>query len=90
MAPDAGASHDGGEVDGLVGEVTVGDVARGVDGGGDERGVGDLDSVVNFVARLEAAEDGDGGLDGGLVDGDRLKATFEGGVLADSLAVLVG
>ena len=47
------------EVDGFVGEVTVGDVARGVDGGGDEGGVGDLDSVVDFVAGLEAAEDGE-------------------------------
>ena len=78
------------EVDGLVGEVAVGDVARGVDGGGDEGGVGDLDSVVDFVAGLEAAEDGDGGLDGGLVDGDGLEAALEGSVLANGLAVLVG
>ena len=37
------------EVDGLVGEVPVGDVAVGEIGGGDERLVGDGDPVVRLV-----------------------------------------
>jgi hypothetical protein len=45
--------------------------------------------VVDFVAFAEAAEDGDGVLDGGLIDDDGLEAAFEGGVLLDVLAVFV-
>jgi hypothetical protein len=45
--------------------------------------------VVGVVARLEAAQDGDGVGDAGLADVDGLEATFEGLVLLDVLAVLL-
>ena len=89
---DFGAQLGGGfvhEVDGLVGQEAVGDVAVGEDGGGDEGGVLDAHAVVDFIALAQAAEDGDGIFDGGLVDEDELEAALEGGVLLDVLAVLV-
>ena len=87
-----GAQFRGGfvhEVDGLVGEEPVADVAVREDGGGDERGVLDADAVVDLVLFAEAAQDGDGVLDAGLVDHDGLEAALEGGVLLDVLAIFV-
>ena len=77
------------EVDGLVGQEAAGEVAVGQGGRGDERGVLDADAVVDLVALLEPAEDGDGVLDRGLADEDLLEAAFERRVLLDVLAVLV-
>ena len=77
------------QVDGLVGQEPVGDVAVGEGGGGDQRGVGDPDAVVHLVALLEAAQDADGVLDGRLADQHRLEAALQRGVLLDVLAVLV-
>src|SRR5580700_2406649 len=77
------------EVDGLVGEEAVGDVAMRERGGGDDGRVADADFVVRLVAFLEAAENGDGVLDVGLADVDDLEAALEGGVFLDVLAVLV-
>ena len=76
------------EVDGLVRKEAVGDVAVGEPCGGDERGVRDADAVVDLVALLQAAEDGDRVLDGRLVHVNRLEAPFESGVLLDVLLVL--
>jgi len=45
--------------------------------------------VEDLVALLEAAQDGDRVLDGGLVDHDRLEAALQGGVLFDVLGVFV-
>ena len=77
------------EVDRLVGQEPVGDVAVGQRRGRDERGVGDPDAVVDLVALAQAAQDRDRLLDRRLVDEDRLEAPLEGGVLLDVLAVLV-
>ena len=77
------------EVDGLVGQEAVGDVAVRQGGRGDERGVGDPDAVVDLVALAQPAQDRDGVLDARLVDEDGLEAPLEGGVLLDVLAVLV-
>ena len=77
------------EVDRLVRQLAVGDVAVGEHRGGDERGVADANAVVRLVALLEAAEDGDRVRDGRLADEDRLEAALERGVLLDVLAVLV-
>ena len=77
------------EVDGLVGQEAAGEVAVGEHGGGDEGGVLDAHAVVDLVALLEAAEDGDGVLDRRLADEHRLEAALEGGVLLDVGAVLV-
>ena len=45
--------------------------------------------MEDLVALLEAAQDGDRVLDGGLVDHDRLEAALQGGVLFDVLGVFV-
>ncbi len=48
------------QVDGLVGQEPVGDVAVGEHGRRDERRVLDAHAVVHFVALLEPTQDGDG------------------------------
>ena len=77
------------EVDRLVGKVTVGDVAVGEVGRGDERLIGDRHAVVSLVAIAEALEDLDGVRDGRLLDLDRLEPALERSVLLEVLAVLV-
>ena len=76
------------EVDRLVGEEAVRDVAVGKRRGRDERRIRDLHAVVQLVALLEAAQDRDGVLDGRLADENGLEAALERGVLLDVLAVL--
>jgi hypothetical protein len=49
----------------------------------------DADAVVDLVALLEAAQDGDGVLDRGLAHHHRLEAALQRLVLLDVLAVLV-
>ena len=77
------------EVDRLVGQEAVGDVAVRQRRRGDQRGVLDAHAVVDLVALLEAAQDRDRVLDDGLADEDRLEAALERRVLLDVLAVLV-
>ena len=77
------------QVDRLVGELAVGDVAVGEDGRGDERGVADPDAVVRLVLLLQPAQDRDRVGDRRLADEDRLEAPLERSVLLDVLAVLV-
>ena len=77
------------EVDRLVGQLPVGDVAVGEHGRGDERSVADPDAVVRLVLLLQAAQDRDRVDDRRLADEDRLEAALERGVLLDVLAVLV-
>ena len=77
------------EVDGLVGEETVGYIPVGERRGGDESAVVDAHAVVDLVALLESAEDGYRVLNGRLVDGHGLETALERGVLFDVLAVLV-
>ncbi|CAM5676624.1 hypothetical protein SGRIM119S_02326 [Streptomyces griseorubiginosus] len=77
------------EVDGLVGQEPVGDVAVAEGGRGDQCGVLDLHAVEDLQAFAQSAQDGDGVLHARLVDQDLLEAAFEGGVLLDVLAVLV-
>ena len=77
------------EVDRLVGQEALRDVAVGERGGGNQGGVRDPDAVVDLVALAKTAQDRDGLLDRGLVDEDGLEASFQRGVLLDVLAVLV-
>ena len=77
------------QVDGLVGQEAPGDVAVGEDGGGDQRSILDAHAVVHLVAFRQPAQDGDGVLDRGLADEDRLEAPLQRGVLLDGGAVLV-
>ncbi len=77
------------EVDRLVRELAVGDVAVGELGRGAQRLVGDLDLVVLLVAVAQALEDLHGLLDRRLVDADLLEAALQGAVALEVLAVLV-
>ena len=77
------------EVDRLVRQEAVGDVAVRERGGGHQRGVLDAHAVVHLVALLEAAQDADGVLHGGLAHHHRLEAPLQRRVLLDVLAVLV-
>ena len=77
------------EVDGLVGQEAVGDVAVRQRGGRHQRRVGDAHAVVLLVLLLQAAQDGDGVLHRRLGDEDGLEAPRQGGILLDVLAVLV-
>ena len=77
------------QVDRLVRQEPVGDVALGEHCCGDERRVPDPHAVMGLVALLETAKDRDRVLDGGLVDDDGREAALESSVLLDVLAVLV-
>ncbi len=77
------------EVDGLVGQETVADVAVAQLGGGHQGLVEDLDLVVHLVAFLQAAEDGNGVLHAGLLDADGLEAADQRLVLLEVLLVFI-
>ncbi len=77
------------QVDRLVGQEAVGDVALREGGRGDDRRVGDPHPVVDLVALLQPAQDRDRVGDVGLAHVDRLEAPLQGRVLLDVLAVLV-
>ncbi len=77
------------QVDRLVGQEPVGDVARREHRRGDERRVLELHAVVNLVAFAQAAQDADRVLDGRLADEHRLEPALERGVLLDVLPILV-
>ena len=77
------------QVDRLVGQLAVADVAVRQRRGRDDRGIRDLDLVVHLVALLQAAQDRDRVLDRRLVDQHLLEAPLERGVLLDVFAVLV-
>ncbi|MDH6595062.1 hypothetical protein M2165_004951 [Variovorax sp. TBS-050B] len=77
------------QVDGLVGQETVGDVAVAQFGRGHDGRVGDVHAMVHLVLLLQAAQDRDGGLHRRLAHEDLLEAALERGVLLDVLAVFV-
>ncbi len=77
------------QVDGLVRQLAVGDVAMGQLGRGNDGAVGDGHLVVYLVALLEATQDGDGVFFARLVHQHLLEAPLQGRVLLDELAVLV-
>ena len=77
------------EVDGLVGQEAIGEVAIRQHRGADERRVLDAHTVVHLVALLETAQDRDGVFDARLADVDLLEAALERRVLLDVLAILV-
>ena len=77
------------QVDRLVRQEAVGDVALRQRRRRDQRGVRDAHAVVHLVLLLDAAQDADRVLDRRLGDEDRLEAPGQCGVLLDMLAVLV-
>ena len=77
------------QVDRLVRQVAVLDVAVGEHGGGAQSVVRDRAAVVRLVAVAQAAQDLDGVVHGRLVDADLLEAALERRVALEVLAVLV-
>ena len=77
------------QVDGLVGQIAVGDVAMRQRGGGDDGRIGDIDAVMDFVALFQAAQNRNAVLDARLVDQHLLKAPLQRRILFHVLAVLI-
>jgi hypothetical protein len=77
------------QVDCLVGQEAVGDVAVAELGRGNDRRVGDVHTVMQLVALLQSAQDRNGRLDTRLIDQHLLEAALERRILLDVLAVLV-
>ena len=77
------------QVDRLVRQLAVGDVAVRQRRGGDDRRIGDLDAVVHGVAFLQAAQDRDRVFDARFADKHFLEAPLERGIFLDVLAVFV-
>ena len=77
------------EVDSLVGEETVGDIAVGEGSRGNKRLVVDLHTVVDLVTFLKASENGDRVLYRGFIDGNGLETTLKRRILFDILSVFV-
>mmetsp|Transcript_6278 Transcript_6278/g.15188 ORF Transcript_6278/g.15188 Transcript_6278/m.15188 type:complete len:423 (+) Transcript_6278:934-2202(+) len=76
------------QVDRLVGEEAVGDVAHGQLGGGDEGVFGVAHAVVLRIHRFESGENLESLRDRRLLHPHRLEPALEGGVLLDVLPVL--
>ena len=77
------------EVDGLVGQEAVADVALAQLHGGNDGLVFDAHLVVVFIFLFQATHDGDGTLLVGFVDHHNLEAAFQSLVLLEVLLVLV-
>ena len=77
------------QVDGLVGQEAVGDVAVRQGGRRDQGRVADAHAVVQFVFFLDAAQDADGILDRGFGDHHRLETPGRGRVFLDVFAVFI-
>ena len=84
--PAAGLVH---QIDGLVGQEAVGDIAVGELCRRDDGAVGDAHAVMQLVLLLQPAQDGDGLRHRGFGHEHRLEAPRQGGVLFHMLAVLV-
>ena len=78
------------QIDGLVGQVAVLNVAAGKFRRGLQRTIGDRHMMVVLVTLTQALQNLNGLGDGRLVHLDRLETTFQRGILLDVLAVLVG
>ena len=78
------------EVDGLIGQKAILDIAVGQVRGGLDSTLRIAHMVVLFVARLERGQDLDRILDARLLDIDGLEATLEGRVLGEVLAEFLG
>ena len=77
------------EVDRLVGQESVADVAVGQAHGAHERGIRDPYAVVHLVALLEPAQDGQGLVHAGFADENRLEPPLQSRVLLDMQPVFV-
>ena len=87
-----GADHRAGlvdEVDGLIGEEAVGDIAVRERRSGDDRGVCDLYAVEDLISRFQTTQNGDRIFHARLLHKNRLEPPFKRGVLFNILPVLV-
>ena len=77
------------EIDRLIGQESIGDVAVGQDRRGDQGGILDAHAVMHFIPLSQSAQDRDRVLDRWLIDEHRLKAPFQRGILFDVLAIFI-
>ena len=77
------------QIDGLIRQKSVGDVAAAEHGGSHQCAVGDANAMVHFIAFLQSAQDRDRVLHRGLVDQHLLEATLKSWILFDVLTVFV-
>ena len=77
------------QIDGLVGQEAVGDIAVRQRGRRHQRGIGDADAVVLLVFVLQAAQDRNSVLDRRLRHEDRLEPARQRRILFDVLAIFV-
>ena len=77
------------QVDCLVGQKAIGNIAVGKIGRGHQRTIGDMYAMEDLVLLLQATQDRDGVLNGGLAYQHRLETTRKSGILLNVLAILV-
>ncbi len=77
------------QIDRLVGQESIGDVAMREDSGSHKRRVLELHAMMNFVALAQTAQDADRVFHRGLVHHHRLESSFERRVFFDVLAIFV-
>ena len=77
------------QIDGLVRQLAIGNVAMGQGRRRYDCRVGDVDAVVHLVALFQSPQDGNGVLDAGLFHQHLLEAPLQRRVLLDVLAVFV-
>ncbi len=77
------------QVDGFVGQESVGDVAIGKFGSSDQGGVLDLHAVMGFVSLLQPTQNRNRVFDRWFADVDRLKTPFQRSIFFDVLAILI-
>ncbi len=77
------------QINRLVRQIAVGDVAVRQHGGGDDGRVGDFHPVMHFIAFVQAAQNGDGVLDARFVHQHFLETPLQRRVLLDVFAVFV-
>ncbi len=77
------------QVDGLIGQEAVGDVAVREHGGGEDGRILDAHAVVDLEFLLEAAQNGDGVVHRRLAHQHGAETARQGGILFDVLLVLV-
>ncbi len=92
LAVNLGAQVRGGlidEVDGLIRQLAVRDVAGAKGGRGDHGAIGDAHAVVYLVALFEPAQDADGIRNGWFFHHHGLEAALQGGIFLHVFAVFV-
>ena len=77
------------QVDGLIGQEAVGNVALREQGGGENGGILDAHAVVDLKFLFETAQNGDGVFDSGLADRHSPEAACQRGILLDVLLVFI-